>query len=215
MAALAIELDAAAVAAAPMLGYQIGELILDDDSTGSIKHLRLLQPWIESEKTAITIDVELFGECSPFDTLLGTDATTSAFVPSFSDALADLATLWDISPELHDQVQSSTPSDALFVFGGGIEALVWPDGMVIGTYEPFATALKLLIAGFSEQARRTYVYANAPALKAALDLLPAEVKANYFPEASKYSEQARRERTAENQSYLSRLARRRNFPQPK
>jgi hypothetical protein len=204
MAAQAIELDAKAVSEAPVLGYEIDVTGPDDNGTGSVRHLRLVQPWIKSERIGTTIQVDIFEEYSPFDAVLVTGTTTAADIPSFQDALADFATRWDISSQLHQRLQSSPPIDALSVSGGGIEALVWPNGMVIGAQEPLATMLRLLIANFSEEARRAYEYAD---LKAAVDALPPDVKSRYVPDASKFCAQAAHEQSVKIQCELKKKRR--------
>jgi hypothetical protein len=204
MAPQAIELDAKAVYEAPVLGYEIVVTGPDDDGTGSVRHLRLIQPWMKSEETGTTIQVDIFEEYSPFDAVLVTGTTTAAYVPSFQDALADFATRWDISSQLHHRLQTSPPIDALSVSGGGIEALVWPDGMTIGAQEPLATMLRLLIADFSEEARRACEYAD---LQAAVDALPPDVKSQYVPDASKFCAQAAHEHSEKVQCELKKKRR--------
>jgi len=207
----ALELDAAAVAAAPLLGYRVVELAGPDDgnNTEGVRQLRVPASWIETENSPVTIDVKLFWEGRPLDDLLVKGSEASAFVPSLSEALADFGGRWAISSQLHDRVRSSPPIEALLVDGGDAEALVWREGMVIGAHEPLATTLKLLIADFSEAARRTYVYAKPQSLESALRLLPDDVRSRYVPGAAGFYQQALREsheRTVEKQRRLKAIA---------
>jgi hypothetical protein len=202
----ALEFDAAAVAAAPLLGYGITEVGGPGDSNSSraVQRLRVSQPRIEIENDPVTINIGLFAVCRPLDILLIRGPAASGFVTSLSEALRAFAGRWAISSQLHDRVSSSA-SAALVVDGGDAEALVWREGMVIGAHEPLATALKLLMADFSEQARHLYVDAQPTLLQSALRLLPEDVKSLYVPGANDFIQQAEHERhdwVARKQAWL-------------
>jgi hypothetical protein len=190
----ALELDAAAVEGAPLLGHRIVEVAEPGDSSSSrvARELRVSQPWIETENDPITIDIELFAVCRPLYRLLIKGPEASGFIASLSEALTDFGARWAISSQLRDRACSSA-GVALVVDGGDTAALVWRAGMVIGTYEPLATTLKLLTADFSEEARRTHVYARPQLLKSALSLLPGDLKSLYVPRANDFIQQATRE----------------------
>lgn len=194
-----IEMDAAAVAAAPVLGYEIGEPVRPGDVTTSPRQLRQHRRWIVSTTSPVTIDIELFAEWTPFDALLFDGATTSTEVSSLGD---ELGKHWTISTRLSTQLDSAPPIPAVSVVGGGVTALVWADGMIIGATEPLATALNLLIEDFSQQARRAYVYADRRKLQDALDVLPADVKARHVPDADNYLTQADHELAIKRQQDL-------------
>jgi hypothetical protein len=194
----ALELDAEAVSGSPLLGYRIVEVTWpDEDSADEVRRqLRLYQPWIETQNIPVTIDIDKFWALHPLTDLLVDGSEASGFVTSVSDALADFAGRWAISSQLHDRVGSSS-SEGLAIVGANAEVLVWREGMVIGAQEPFATALKLLVAGFSEAARQKYVYSNPQLLTSALALLPDEVKSRYVSGADSFIDQAQREYDAE------------------
>jgi hypothetical protein len=181
----ALELDAGAVAAAPLLGYRVVEV-------AGYGGLRVSQPWIEIENDPVTIDLELFSGCRPLDGLLVDGSVGPGLATSVSGALADFRDRWAISSQLHDHV-SLVAGEALVVDGGDAEVLVWGEGMLVGAHEPLATTLRLLMANFCEAARQKYVYARPQLLKSALSLLPDDVKSRYVPEASDFMEQALRE----------------------
>jgi hypothetical protein len=192
--AQALELDAATVAGSPLLGYRIVEVTGTDRNSPPemLRQLRLCQPWIETENTPVTIDIEMFWAFRPLADLVVDRSEASGFVTSVSEALTDFESRWAISSLLHDRVDSSD-SEGLAIVGGDAEALVWREGVVIGAQEPLATALKLLIADFSEAARQTYVYSKPQLLTSALALLPDEVKSQYVPGADNFIGQAKRE----------------------
>jgi hypothetical protein len=202
----ALEFDAAEVAEAPLLGYRIVELAGPGDSSpgGEEWQLRVSQPWIETENDPVTISIGLFAACRPLHGLLIKAPEASGFVASLPDALAAFGSRWAISSRLQDRASSSA-SAALAVDGGDAEALVWREGMVIGASEPLATALRLLMAGFSAEARRAHVQAQPLLLWSALRLLPGDVKSLYVPGADDFMQQAeseRRERVARKQAWL-------------
>lgn len=194
MLAQAIELDATAVARAPVLGYKMIDLARpdDDNKTMTVPQLMRPQPWIETENTPVTIDLKRFLRDNPLNDLMATGTAVSVVAPSLSEALADFVGRWAISSQLRDRVHSSTVK-ALLIDGGDAEAIVWREGMVIGAHEPLATTLQLLIGNFSEAARRTFVYAKPQSLAIALRLLPDDVKSRYVPEATSFYDQAIRE----------------------
>jgi hypothetical protein len=196
--AQALELDAEAVAGSPLLGYRIVEVTWpdEDDAAEILRQLRLYQPWIETENIPVTIDIDKFWALRPLADLLVDRSDASGFVTSVSEALAAFGGRWAISSQLRDRVGSSA-SEGLAIVGGDAEALVWREGMVIGAREPLATALKLLVADFSEAARQTYVYSKPQLLTSALALLPDEVKSRYVPGAGNFIDQAKHELTAE------------------
>lgn len=190
--ATALELDAAEVAAAPLLGYWI-----QASTRATAEQARISQPWIDVVNSPVTINLKKFDLRRPLDPLLVEGSAKSAFVPSLSDALANFRERWTISAELHDRIGASTATEALRIDGGDAEALVWRDGMVIGAHEPLATTLKLLIANFSETAREKYVYAKPQILACVLKLLPDDVKSRYVPGAESFCEQAEQQAIAE------------------
>lgn len=207
----ALEFDAAAVAAAPLLGYGIIEVAGPGDSNSSraVRRLRLSQPWIETENDPVTINIGLFAVCRPLDSLLIRRSAASEFVTSLSEALATFAGRWAISSQLHDRVSSSA-NEALVVDGGDAAALVWREGIVIGARESLAMALKLLVADFSEQARHAYVDAQPTLLQSALRRLPEDVKSLYVPGANDFIQQATREhdeRMAKKRDWMKAKAR--------
>jgi hypothetical protein len=210
----ALELDAEAVAGSPILGYRIVEVTWpDEDSAAEIlRQLRLYQPWMETENIPATIDIDKFRALRPLADLMVDGSEAPRSVRSISGALADFGSRWAISSQLRDRVGSSA-SKWLAIVGGDAEALVWREGMVIGAQEPLATALKLLVADFSEAARYTYVYSNPQLLTSALALLPDEVKSRYVPGADSFIAQAWHEleakshdRAAKRQRVLRRIA---------
>jgi hypothetical protein len=212
MLASAIELVAAEVAKVPLLGYRIAQLTAPGggNHTQAARQLWMPQRWMRNENGGWTIDVKRFWACRPLDELLVKGSAVTMPVRSLAEELADFAGRWAISSQfLHDCVRSSPPIKALVVAGGDAEALVWREGMVIGAHEPLATALRLLIADFSEAARKTYVYAQPQLLESALRLLPDDVKSRYVPGAAGFYEQALRElhqRTVERQQRLKQIA---------
>lgn len=193
--AAALELDAPAVAAAPIVGYRIDQVSAPGDGSSSqtARRLQVSQPWIEKENSPVTIDTGLFAVCQPLGWLFASGPTASGVFAPISDALADFGCRWALSSELRARANSCA-SSGLVLFAGDAEALVWREGIAIGAYEPLETALRLLMAGFSEQARRAHVYAQPTLLQTALRLLPEHVKSLYVPEAQDYIDQAERER---------------------
>lgn len=187
-AAQVIQLDAAAVAATPVLGYHFGEFVVATADPGqSVVREPMPQRWITSSATSVEIDVEFFHELKPFDALLGDGATTSTLVESVSDELAGNWTLPTVAAE---QLGSAAAITGVSVAGRGFASLVWADGLIISAFEPFATTIQLLIKGFSEQARHEHVHADRQKLQSALDLLPPEVRREYVPDAETYLTEA-------------------------
>jgi hypothetical protein len=205
--ASALELDAKAIAATPLLGYRIVGIARpgDGSATEVVRQLRVSQPWIEIENSPITIDIELFWACRPLTDLLADKSELVWFVKFLPDVLADFGSRWAISPQLHDRV-SSSDSEGLAIVGGGAEALVWREGMVVGAPEPLATTLRLLIANFSAASRRAYVYSNSPLLESALGLLSDDMRSRYVPGAKGFIEQAAHELVFEKQKWLKNKA---------
>jgi len=183
-----IELNAPAVAETPVLGYQMGEFPPVGADPG--RRVRVPQPWIVALASPVKIDVAVFEELTPFDEILGVGATTSTRVSSVGSEMTEH---WSIADEVPDELRSATPVAGVSVEGGGLRALVWSNGLIIGTVDPMAKALKLLIAGFSVQARHDLAYANRESLQSALDVFPRDVVKLYVPDAEAYLQQASQE----------------------
>lgn len=193
----ALELDAEVVAGAPLLGYRIIEVArLDDGNAPEMpRQLQLRQPWIETENSPVTFDIEMIWMLRSFADLLMDQSEASWFMTPASEALADFEVRWAISSQLHDRVGSSA-SQALAIIDENIDLLVWREGMIVGAQEQLATALRLLVADFSEAARQRYAYSKPEFLISALALLPDDVRSSYVPEADRFINQATHERTS-------------------
>lgn len=185
--AVLLELDASAVAAAPVLGHHPGEFV--DPISGTVRRIARPQDWIAMSASSVTINVVLFNALKPFDHVLDDGTSTSQIVASLTD---ELAANWT-GPKQVARQPTSTPVAAVSVRGNRFRALVWCDSMLISAADPVATALQLMIAGFSAKAASQHVKPNQRALENALEVLRPEVRETYVPNEKAYIAEAERE----------------------
>lgn len=196
----ALELSAAEVANAPLLGYWLQ----NHGNTWSDRTEPTRQRWIERSDNRFTINIECFRRARPFDRLLVRARTSH--VPSLLERVGDFAQRWAVSGELFDQTRASSPLAALSIHAGATEVLVWRNGIVIGAPHPLAITLRLFTKNFSQEARKDSVYAKPGLLESVLALLPQSIKSTYVPDADDYVFQANHEMSCEKQNRLRALA---------